>query len=104
VAKRALSFHPEEETLNLRKLRMETLKKKKNLERLLKASEKGDVAAVRALLKRGNVDVNGGDGVRLLSALRQTAAWLLCGNESALWMWHGIMGLTVGFIAHELSV
>jgi hypothetical protein len=50
------------------------------------------VVAVRALLESGNVDVNGGDNwVRLLSALRQTAAWLLCGNESALWMWHVIM-------------
>jgi hypothetical protein len=68
-------------------------KKKKNPECLLTASRWGDVAAVRALLESGNVDVNGvDDWVRLLSALRQTAAWLLCGNESALWMWHVIMG------------
>jgi hypothetical protein len=73
---------------------METLWKKKNLlELLLKASREGDVVVVRALLKSGKVDINGvDDGVRLLSALRQTAAWLLCGNESALRMWHGIMG------------
>jgi hypothetical protein len=54
---------------------MEALEeKKKNLERLLKASREGDVAAVRALLENGSVDVNGGDKVRLLSALRRTAA------------------------------
>jgi hypothetical protein len=56
---------------------METLEeKKKNLKRLLWASEKGAVAAVRALLESGNVDVNGvhhDSWVRLLSALRQTA-------------------------------
>jgi hypothetical protein len=59
------------------------LEKKKNLKRLLKASEKGDVAAVRALLESGNVDINEVDDshwVRLLSALHQTAAWLLCEN------------------------
>jgi hypothetical protein len=72
---------------------METLDEKmENLERLRSASYKGDVAAVRVLLEGGSVDVNGVDKVRLLSARRQTAAWLLCGNESALWMWHAIMG------------
>jgi hypothetical protein len=72
---------------------METLDEKtENQERLLKASEKGDVVVVRALLESGNVDVNGANEVRLLSARRQTTAWILCGNESALWMWHGIMG------------
>jgi ankyrin repeat protein len=34
-------------------------KKKENLKRLLKASREGDVAAVRALLDSGNVDVHG---------------------------------------------
>jgi hypothetical protein len=56
---------------------------KENPKRLLKASEKGDVAAVRALLDSGNADANGvfdGHWVRLLSALRQTAASVLCGN------------------------
>jgi hypothetical protein len=39
---------------------MKTLEEKtQNLERLLKASEKGDVAAVNALLESGNVDING---------------------------------------------
>jgi hypothetical protein len=71
---------------------MERLEKKKNIRRLLEASRVGDVAAVRALLESGNVDVNGADEVRLLSALRQTAARLLRINESVLWMWHGIMG------------
>jgi hypothetical protein len=73
--------------------KMENPERLKNLERLVKASREGDVAAVRALLESGNVDVDGADDVvRLLSALRQTAAWLLCGNESALWMGHVIMG------------
>jgi hypothetical protein len=67
-------------------------KKKKNLRRLSEASRVGDVTAARALLESGNMDVNWADEVRLFSALRQTAAWLLCGNESALWMWHVIMG------------
>jgi hypothetical protein len=71
---------------------METPEKTENTSNLLRASEEGDVAAVRALLESGNVDVNGVTWVRLLSALRQTAAWLLCGNESALWMWHVIKG------------
>jgi hypothetical protein len=72
---------------------METLdEKKKNLCRLRSASRVGDVAAVCPLLESGNVNVNEVNEVRLLSALRQTAAWLLCGNESALWKWHVIMG------------
>jgi hypothetical protein len=83
------------------------LEKKKNLKRLLKASEKGDVAAVRALLESGNVDVNGvddGDWVRLLSAPRQTAAWLLCGKRvGAVDVVCGYK-LTDGFITHEVSV
>jgi hypothetical protein len=74
---------------------MKTLEEKtENLRRLVTGSKEGDVAAVRALLESGNVDVNGvddGDWVRLFSALRQTAAWRLCGNESALWMWLGIV-------------
>jgi hypothetical protein len=41
-----------------------------NLKRLLKATRKGDVAAVRALLDSGDVDVNRVDKVR---DLRQTA-------------------------------
>jgi hypothetical protein len=45
---------------------MEPLEEKtKNLERLLKASREGDVAAVRALLERGSVDVNGANEVRV---------------------------------------
>jgi hypothetical protein len=53
---------------------MELLEEKtKNLERLLKASREGDVAAVRALLERGSVDVNGANEVRLLPVLRRTA-------------------------------
>jgi hypothetical protein len=54
---------------------METLEEKaKNLRSLLRASEEGDVATVRAVLESGYVDLNGVDDlVRLLSALRQTA-------------------------------
>jgi hypothetical protein len=53
---------------------MESLEEKtKSLERLLKASREGDVAAVRALLERGSVDVNGANEVRLLPVLRRTA-------------------------------
>jgi hypothetical protein len=39
---------------------MESLKeKRRNRERLLKASREGDEAAVRELLENGNVDANG---------------------------------------------
>jgi hypothetical protein len=37
-------------------------------ERLLRASEWGDVEAIRAILESGDVDVNGADRVRLLYA------------------------------------
>jgi hypothetical protein len=83
---------------------VETLtEKEENQERLLKASREGDAAAVRALLESGDVDANGVDKVRLFSALRQTACRSLSGygrNGSAACA----CGLTVGFIAHELSV
>jgi hypothetical protein len=85
---------------------METLdEKKKNLWRLLKASREGDVAAVRALLESGNVDVNGVDDfVRLLfcSAPNCRLAFVLkrVGAVDMAWDY----GLTAGFITHELSV
>jgi hypothetical protein len=70
----------------LGKNEMKVLEEKTNLRRLLEASEKGDVAAARELLESGNVDVNGvDDKVRLLSSLRQTAAWPLCGNGRTSW-------------------
>jgi hypothetical protein len=47
---------------------METLEEDTGLERLLEASYDGDVAAVRALLESGTVDVNGtAKKVRLIS-------------------------------------
>jgi hypothetical protein len=87
---------------------METLEEKKteNSWRLRKASEEGDVAAVRSLLERGNVDINGVDDnwVRLLfcSAPNCRLAFVRkrVGAVDAAWDY----GLTAGFIPHELSV
>jgi hypothetical protein len=45
-----------------------------NQRRLLRACDGADVGTVHALLESGNVDVNGADKVRLLSALRQSAS------------------------------
>jgi hypothetical protein len=53
---------------------MESLEeKRRNLERLVKASREGGEAAVRELLKNGNVDANEADEVHLLPVLRRTA-------------------------------
>jgi hypothetical protein len=48
---------------------MGTPEKTENVARLVRASGRGDVAAMRALLESGDVDVSGGDDnwVRLLS-------------------------------------
>jgi hypothetical protein len=60
---------------------METQEKTEKLARLVRASGKGDVAAIRALLESGNVDVSGryDDWVRLLSTLRQRT---LCSTKA----------------------
>jgi hypothetical protein len=85
---------------------METLDEKmENLRRLLEASRVGDVAAVRALLESGNVDVDGVDGlVRLLfcSAPNCRLAFVRkrVGAVDVAWDY----GLTAGFITHGLSV
>jgi hypothetical protein len=35
-------------------------------EELIDAAQRGDVGVVRAILDRGNVNINGGDGVTIL--------------------------------------
>jgi hypothetical protein len=81
---------------------METLKeKKRNLWDLLEASYDGDVAAVRALLKRGNVDVNGvyGGEVRLLFAPALTCRLAFVRTRVG-----AVDVASASSITHELSV
>jgi hypothetical protein len=84
---------------------METLEEeKKNLMRLLKASEDGNVVAVRALLESENVDVNGVDvvGLCFCSAPNCRLAFVRnrIGAVDVAWNY----GLTADFITHDLSV
>jgi hypothetical protein len=73
---------------------METLKEETGLERLLDASYNGDVAAVRALLESGNVNVNGAENkVCLISAP--------CAIPAGTSRRSGDCGLMTGFITHE---
>jgi hypothetical protein len=78
------------------------LEKKKNLERLLKASEKGDVAAVRALLESGNVEVNGAMRcVCFLLCARIACDFVLNGRvDSVQWMHHAPCELTDACALH----